>query len=164
LTDLTVIATSSRPETAEWVKALGAHHVVSHREPLPAQLKALGITPGYVFSTTHTHEHIAGIAEAIAPQGRFGLIDDPSELDVKPFKGKSVSIRWESMFTRAVFGTADMIEQHRLLNRVADLVDAGRIRTTAAESYGTINAANLRRAHRQIESNTTIGKIVLEGF
>ena len=164
LTDLTVIATSSRPQTADWVRSLGAHHVVSHREPLPPQLKALGLAPGYVFSTTHTHEHIAGIAETIAPQGRFGLIDDPLELDVRPFKGKSVSIRWESMFTRAVFATADMIEQHRLLNKVADLVDAGKIRTTAAESYGAINAANLRRAHQQIESHTTIGKIVLEGF
>ena len=164
LTDLTVIATSSRPQTADWVRSLGAHHVVSHREPLPPQLKALGLAPGYVFSTTHTHEHIAGIAEAIAPQGRFGLIDDPLELDVRPFKGKSVSICWESMFTRAVFATADMIEQHRLLNKVADLVDAGKIRTTVAESYGAINAANLRRAHHQIESHTTIGKIVLEGF
>jgi NADPH2:quinone reductase len=164
LTDLTVIATSSRPETAEWVKSLGAHHVVSHSKALPEQFKALGITPGFVFSTTHTDQHVAGIAEIIAPQGRFGLIDDPVELNVKPFKGKSASIRWESMFTRAVFGTPDMIEQHKLLNQVADLVDAGKIRTTAAESYGTINAANLRRAHQQIESHTTIGKIVLEGF
>jgi hypothetical protein len=32
------------------------------------------------------------------------------------------------------------------------------------EHFGTINAANLRRAHELLESGKSKGKIVLEGF
>lgn len=165
LTDLTVIATASRPETADWVKSLGAHHVVDHSKPLAAEVAALGIgAPAFVFSTTNTQDHLGAIVEAIAPQGRFGLIDDPKTLDVMPFKRKAVSIHWELMFTRSLFQTPDMIEQHKLLNEVARLVDDGKIRTTLAETVGSINAENLKKAHAMIESGRTRGKLVLEGF
>lgn len=165
LTDLTVIATASRPETAEWVKSLGAHHVVDHSKPLAAEVAALGIgAPAFVFSTTNTEDHLAAIVEAIAPQGRFGLIDDPKALDVMPFKRKAVSTHWELMFTRSLFQTPDMIEQHNLLNEVSRLVDAGTLRTTLAETVGTINAENLKKAHAMIESGRTRGKLVLAGF
>ncbi|CAN7218733.1 zinc-binding alcohol dehydrogenase family protein [Rhizobium sp. LjRoot258] len=165
LTDLMVIATASRPETSEWIKQLGAHHVVDHSQPIAAQVAALGLgPPGFVFSTTNTDQHIKEIVEAIAPQGRFALIDDPKTLDIVPFKRKAASIHWELMFTRPLFGTPDMIEQHKLLNKVAELVDAGEIRTTLSETLGTINAANLKKAHVMIESGRTKGKLVLEGF
>ena len=165
LTDLIVIATASRPETAEWVKSLGAHHVVDHSKPLAAEVSALGLgAPAFVFSTTNTDDHLGAIVEAIAPQGRFGLIDDPKAMDVMPFKRKAVSTHWELMFTRSLFQTPDMIEQHNLLNAVSRLVDEGKIRTTLAETVGTINAANLRKAHEMIESGRTRGKLVLEGF
>lgn len=131
LTDVTVIATASRPETQDWVRSLGAHHVVDHARPLAEQIEALGLSaPAFVFSTSESHRHVADIAALIAPQGRFGLIDDPVGLDVMGFKRKSVSIHWELMFTRAIFGTPDMDAQGRLLAEVARLVDAGRIRTT----------------------------------
>ena len=166
LTDLTVIATGSRPETQAWIRDLGAHHVIDHSRPLAPQVEALGIgAPAFVFSTTQTEKHVADILELIAPQGRFSLIDDPKEpMDLRPFKRKALSIHWEMMFARPVWQTADMVEQHRLLNHVADLVDAGRIRTTLAETYGTINAENLKRAHAMIESGRAKGKIVLSGF
>jgi NADPH2:quinone reductase len=165
LTDLTVIATASRPETQEWVRELGAHHVVDHSKPIAPQVAALGIgAPGFVFSTTNTDSHVADIVEAIAPQGRFALIDDPKTLDVVPFKRKAASVHWELMFTRPLFSTPDMIEQHRLLNKVSELVDAGRIRTTLSETIGTINAANLKKAHAMVESGRMKGKAVLAGF
>ncbi|MGO4565204.1 zinc-binding alcohol dehydrogenase family protein [Rhizobium sp. 2YAF20] len=165
LTDLTVIATASRPETSEWVRQLGAHHVVDHSKPLAAQVQALGLgAPAFIFSTTNTSDHIADIAEIIAPQGRFALIDDPKTLDVKPFKRKSVSTHWELMFTRPLFETADMIEQRKLLSKVAELVDAGKIRTTLTETVGAINAANLKKAHALVESGKMKGKVVLSGF
>jgi len=165
LTDLTVIATASRDETRGWVEELGAHHVIDHRKPLAAQVEALGLgAPGFVFSTTHTDEHIAEIGELLAPQGRLALIDDPKTLDIVPLKQKSISVHWELMYTRSLFQTADMGEQGRLLDEVARLVDAGTIRTTLAENFGRIDAANLRRAHERIESHTAKGKIVLEGF
>lgn len=165
LTDMTVIATASRPETQAWVTELGAHHVIDHSKPLTPQIEALGIgQPGYVFSTNQTGDYVAQIAELIAPQGRFGLIDDPAELDIKPFKPKSVSTHWEFMYTRSMFQTDDMTHQHYILNEVAELLDAGKIKSTATQTLGVINAANLTKAHTILESNKARGKLVLEGF
>ncbi|MBY5569637.1 zinc-binding alcohol dehydrogenase family protein [Rhizobium leguminosarum] len=165
LTDLTVITTASRPETQDWVKELGAHHVVDHSRPIAPQVAALGIgAPGFIFSTTNTDSHIGDIVEAIAPQGRFALIDDPKTLDIVPFKRKAVSVHWELMFTRPLYGTPDMIEQHKLLNKISELVDAGKIRTTLSEIVGPINAANLKTAHAMVESGRMRGKAVLAGF
>ena len=165
LTGLTVIATASRPETVQWVEALGAHHVINHREPLASQVEALGLgAPSFVFSTTNTNDHVGDIAELIAPQGRFALIDDPKSLDIVPFKRKSVSIHWELMFTRSIYDTQDIEQQGILLGEVARLVDQARLRSTMTQQFGTINAANLKRAHALLESGRSIGKIVLSGF
>jgi zinc-binding alcohol dehydrogenase family protein len=165
LTSLTVIGTASRPETQAWVKELGAHHVIDHSRPIAEELKRIGIPAvDYIVSLTQTDSHLAQIAEAIAPQGKFGLIDDPVNFDITLFKRKSASIHWELMFTRPLFGTPDMVAQHRLLNEVAQLVDSGLIRTTLTESFGSINAANLRKAHALIESGKARGKVVLEGW
>jgi len=165
LTNLTIIATASRPETKEWVKQLGADYVLDHREPLAPQIKQLGLNaPLYVFSTTQTDQHLSDTVELIAPQGHFGLIDDPEKLDIKPFKSKSVSVHWEFMFTRSMFQTKDMAKQSELLNKVSKLVDEGKIKTTVTEILSPINAENLKQAHEQIESGTTKGKIVLHGF
>jgi NADPH:quinone reductase len=164
-TDLMVIATASRPETQDWVRELGAHHVLDHSQPLAPQIAAVGLeAPAFVFSTTHTDRHLADAAELIAPQGRFALIDDPAVLDIVAFKRKAVSVHWELMFTRSLFRTPDMAEQGRLLDLVAEMVDAGRIRTTATDTLSPISAANLVEAHRRIESATTRGKIVLQGW
>ncbi len=165
LTNLTVIATASRPETQEWVKSLGAHYVIDHSKPLAEQVAAIGIgAPAFVFSTTETHRHLKEIIELIAPQGRFGLIDDPDSLDVLGFKRKAASIHWELMFTRSIFETADIAEQGKLLNEVSRLIDEGKIYTTVTETLYPINAANLKKAHTAIESGKTKGKLVLEGF
>jgi NADPH:quinone reductase len=165
LTNLTVITTASRPETIAWSQSLGAHHVVDHRKPLAAEVESLGIgAPAFAFSTTNTDTHMAEISKLIAPQGRFALIDDPKTLDVSALKPKSVSLHWEFMFTRSMFGTPDIAEQGKLLDEVARLVDSGVLRTTFGQSFGAINAANLKRAHALIESGRAKGKIVLEGF
>ncbi|NSL55895.1 zinc-binding alcohol dehydrogenase family protein [Uliginosibacterium aquaticum] len=165
LTGLTVIGSASRPETQAWVRELGAHHVIDHSQPLSEELKRIGIPQvRYVVSLTQTDQHIAQIAECLAPQGRFGLIDDPAPFDIKLLKRKSVSLHWELMFTRALFNTPDMIAQHQILDRLAALVDAGQIRSTLGEHFGPINAANLKRAHALLESGKARGKIVLEGW
>ncbi len=164
-TDLTVIATASRPETRDFVTAMGAHHVIDHSKPLAMQIAELGIgAPAFVFSTTQTEQHVTEIAELIVPQGRFGLIDDPKGFDIMLFKRKAVSIHHELMFTRAIYQTPDMDEQGSILNEVAAAADDGRLKSTATVRLGTINAENLKKAHAQLESGTTIGKIVLEGF
>ncbi|MGZ0786522.1 zinc-binding alcohol dehydrogenase family protein [Pseudomonas saponiphila] len=165
LTGLKVIGSASREQTQAWVRELGAHHVVDHRQPLSAELKRIGIDQvTHVASLTQTDAHLDELVEALAPQGKLALIDDPKSLDVTKLKRKSLSLHWEFMYTRSLFETADMQEQHVLLNKVAELIDAGTLKTTLGEHFGQINAANLRRAHALLESGTAKGKIVLEGF
>jgi len=165
LTGLTVVATATRPESQQWCFELGAHAVIDHARPMKEQIEALKLPPvALVASLTFTDQHYKAIAEVMAPQGKFGLIDDPAEFTVGVFKGKAISVHWESMFTRSSFQTADMIAQHHLLNDVADLIDKGVLRTTLDQSFGTINAANLKRAHALLESGKSRGKIVLEGW
>ncbi|MBA4741502.1 MAG: zinc-binding alcohol dehydrogenase family protein [Azoarcus sp.] len=165
LTAATVIGTASRPETQAWVRELGAAHVIDHTRPLSEELRRIGIDDvTHVASLTNTYDHFAQIVEAVAPQGRVALIDDPEPIDVRLLKKKSVSLHWELMFTRSMFATADMVAQQHLLDEVACLVDAGVIRSTVAEHFGPINAANLERAHELLRSGKSRGKIVLEGF
>lgn len=165
LTNATVIGTASRPESEKWVKELGAHHVIDHSKSLTEELKRIGIGQvTHVASLTHTDRHYQQLIDALAPQGKLALIDDPATLDARPLKTKCISLHWEFMFTRSMFETDDMIEQHKLLARVAKLVDEGVLKTTLGEHYGKINAANLKRAHEQLETHRSVGKIVLEGF
>lgn len=166
LTALTVIATASRPETQAWCREMGAHHVIDHRQPLAAQVKA--IVPGgvnYVLALTKTEDHFDEIIAAMAPQSAIALIENVARpVDINKLKPKCISLHWEFMFARARYQTDDMGEQGRLLSEVARLVEAGQIRTTMRQNLGPINADNLKRAHALIESGTTIGKIVLDGF
>jgi NADPH2:quinone reductase len=165
LTDLTVIATASRVETTEWVRELGAHHVLDHSKPLAPQVADLGLgAPAFVFSVTHSDQHLPDAARLIAPQGRYGLIDDPPMIDAKPLMSKSVSLHWELMFTRSLFGTHDIATQGEILDQVSRLIDQGVLKTTVTETLSPINAANLRKAHAAIESHRTRGKIALEGW
>lgn len=165
LTDLVVIATASQPDSQQWASTLGADHVIDHSQSLSDELSRLGIEHvDCIASLTHTDQHLSDIAHLIAPQGKLGLIDDPQSFDIGAFKRKSVSIHWEFMFTRPLFNTADMSQQHTLLTRVAQLVDEGKIQSTYRHDLGTINAQNLMRAHALIESGNTHGKIVLSGF
>ena len=165
LTGLTVIATASRPETREWCLKLGAHHVVDHSKSLADELKAIGHPQvALIAGLTGTEQHYPAIVEIIAPQGKFALIDDPASLDATKLKGKSASLHWEAMFTRSTFGTPDMVAQHKLLDEVAALVDAGVIVTTLAQELTPINAANLRKAHALVESGRSRGKVVVAGW
>ncbi|WPH14760.1 zinc-binding alcohol dehydrogenase family protein [Variovorax paradoxus] len=165
LTQLRVVATASRAETRAWCLALGAHAVIDHSKPLAAELKAAGIGEvDMVASLTQTGQHYAQIIESLKPQGQLAVIDDLPTLDAMPLKTKSISLHWEMMFARSRFETPDIAEQGALLAEVAALVDAGHIRTTANASFGTINAANLRKAHALIESGKAQGKVVLAGF
>lgn len=139
--------------------------MIDHSKPLAAEFATLGIgAPAFVFSTTQTGQHVKEIADLIAPQGRFGLIDDPGAFDIMLFKRKSVSIHHELMFTRPIYGTPDLAEQGLLLKDVSRLVDEGRLRTTLTKRLSPINAANLKTAHALLESGSARGKIVLEGF
>ncbi|MEM8793979.1 MAG: zinc-binding alcohol dehydrogenase family protein [Pseudomonadota bacterium] len=164
LTNLTVIATASRPETIDWCKAMGADHIINHRNPLDEEIKSLGIAPRYVAALTGSAGHFDAIIKLIKPRGEIGLIDDPGPIDISKIKPKALSFHWEFMFTRSMFGTDDMIIQHNLLNRIADLVDQGTIVTTAQRNLGELSAKTLLEAHKLQESGRAVGKTVLEGY
>ncbi|HRX87699.1 MAG TPA: zinc-binding alcohol dehydrogenase family protein [Phycisphaerae bacterium] len=165
LTGLTIVGTASRPETTRWAVELGAHHVINHTQPLAGQLQALAVPPvKYITSLTATARNFAQLVEVLAPQGRIGVIDDPATLDVVPLKRKAASLHWEFMFARSMWQTPDMAEQGRLLNRVADLVDRGELRSTQTRTFSPINAANLKAVHALLESGKTIGKLTLSDF
>ena len=165
LTKLTVIGTASRPETQAWVKETGADYVIDHSKPIAEELKAIGFDSiPYIASLNQTDQHMPSIIEVIAPQGKLALIDDPASFDIMPFKAKSVSIHWEFMYTRSMFETDDMLEQHKMLSKIAQMMDAGALATTVATDYGKINAENLMKAHALLESGKSKGKIVLAGF
>ncbi|MBW7458941.1 zinc-binding alcohol dehydrogenase family protein [Paenibacillus sepulcri] len=163
---LTVIGTASRPESAEWVKELGADYIIDHFQPFTAQLKDIGLPEAdYIFCLNSTEQHWENMGEAVAPQGKIcSIVETKESLNLNVLKNKSAAFMWEFMFTRAMFQTADMIEQHKLLNELAQLIDAGIIRTTLTERMEPINAANLKKAHATIEAGRTVGKVVLEHF
>jgi len=163
---LRVIATASRPETIEWVKQLGADHVVDHSQPLRPQIEALGLKfIDYIANFNDTDRYWEATGDLIRPQGTIVLIvGNRGPLAQEGVRGKSATVCWELMFTRPRFKTHDMIEQHHLLTRVAELIDAGRIHGTMRECVRPINAANLRAAHAKLESGKMIGKLVLAGW
>lgn len=162
---LTVIATASRPETIAWVKELGADHVVNHRQDLAPQVRAAGFAHVDYVAIFNDMRHWNAAVELVRPQGAIVSIDNTDlPMPMAGMKTKSASFHWEFMFARAMHQTPDMIEQHRLLSFVADEIDAGRIRTTLAEVLTPINAANMREAHRRVETGAARGKIVVEGF
>lgn len=166
LTQLEVVATASRPQTRQWCLDLGAHAVVDHSAPLADALQQAGLAPvDHVASLTNTDQHYDAIVEVLKPQGQFALIDDPTQpLDIRKLKRKSLSLHWELMFTRPLFDTPDIDQQRALLDEVAQLVDAGRLKTTVGVEVGPMNAANLRRAHALVESGRIQGKAVLSGL
>ena len=156
----TVIASASRDETIDWCRSMGAQHVINHRQPLAAQLQALGFEQvDAVLNLADTDHYWDAIGQLLAPQGHVGLIVEPvGALKIgDPYKAKAIGIHWEMMFARPRFKTADQAEQGRILERVAGLIDAGELRSTRTETLAPINAANLREAHRRLESGSTIG-------
>ncbi|MFU8823205.1 zinc-binding alcohol dehydrogenase family protein [Yoonia sp.] len=162
---LVVIATASRPETRDWVTALGADHVVDHRADMVAQVRALGMQHVDHIAVFNDMRHWDAAVELIRPQGGIVSIDNTDvPMPMAMMKTKAASLHWEFMFARAMFQTDDMQAQHDLLTYVAGEIDAGRIRTTLDTVLRPINAENLRKAHAMIETGTAKGKIVLELF
>lgn len=163
---LTVIGTASRPASVTWAREHGAEHTVDHHQPLAPQLRALGYEMvDAVFCLNTLEPYWSTIGQIIAPQGHIcAIVGTGKPLPLGGLQYKSATFAWEYMFTRAMFDTPDMIQQHEILTRLARLVDDGVIRTTLNERLAPINAANLRWAHAKLESGTAIGKIVLEGF
>ena len=163
---LEVIATASRKESADWCRSLGAAEVVDHSGDLAAAVQATGRRQvDYVYIANDTDRHFPAVAKLLAPLGGIVSIVRPNApLDMTPLMGKSCNLTWEFMFTRPTNQTTDMILQHELLTEVARLIDQGIVRPTGARTLGPISAASLREAHALVESNRSVGKVVVAGW
>lgn len=166
LAGLTVISTASRPETRQWLSALGSDQILNHRQPLLPQLKEAGYqTVDLIANFSSTDEYWSAMADLIRPQGHIvSIVENAQPLDLNLLKSKSATFAWEFMFTRSMHQTPDMARQGEILNEVARLVEDGKIRSTLVETLKPINAERLRAAHEKIESGRTIGKIALTGW
>lgn len=158
-----VIGTASRPQTSAWVTSLGADAVVDHHGDLAANV--LGVAPegvDWIFTAASAAPGaLESYIRVAKPFGQIVAIDDPRHLDVVSLKSKALSWHWEFMFARSMHHAADMIEQHRILDHVAELVDEGRVRSTATERLSPLDPAHLLAAHRIVESGRSIGKVVV---
>ncbi|HEY2279271.1 MAG TPA: zinc-binding alcohol dehydrogenase family protein [Streptosporangiaceae bacterium] len=163
LTRMVIVGTASRPESQQWVLDHGAHHVIDHHNLAQG---VRGISPDgvtHIFSA-HTAGSIDDFAEILQPYGAIVAIDDPQGLDIYPLKNKSIAFHWEFMFTRPLYQPVDMVEQHQLLDRVAEMVDEGTIRTTLTRELSPVSAATLREAHAMVEAGRMVGKVVVSGW
>ncbi|MGA9149904.1 MAG: zinc-binding alcohol dehydrogenase family protein, partial [Candidatus Nitrosopolaris sp.] len=165
---INVVATASRSESVEWCKKMGADYVINHHKDLRSQIKEIiGIDYAeYILCLNNTDGHFDSMKQLIAPQGKIcSIVETKAPVDMGGIlRQKSATFVWEVMFTRSLFQTYDMIEQHHLLNTVADLIDSNKIKSTITDLLSPINAENLRKAHKKLESGSTIGKIVISGF
>lgn len=160
---LTVIATASRPESIDWCKEQGADFVVNHKN-LVDEVRKIGFNQvDFIVDFVDINQYWSAFVELIKPQGHIGSISDPLEnVNLRQLKGKSVSFHWELMFTRSMFQTEDMIEQHNILNKIADLLDNGTIQSTLKTTLVGLTASNFKEAHQLLESGKTIGKIAVK--
>ena len=163
---LQVVATASRDVSRQWCLRMGADHCVNHHGQLRTELEQIGIQfVDYILCLNSTDHYWPMMAELIKPQGRIcALVSAAEPLDLNLLKNKSATFAWEFMFTKAMYETEDMTSQHELLNRVADLVDQGVIKSTMTEHLGPLNVSNLAKAHERIESRQMVGKLVLSGI
>ena len=165
LTKLRVIATASRAESIAWVRQMGAHDVIDRRAPLHDGLSGIGVkSVDFIASLAASDRHLPAYARIIAPQGRLAIIDDVKSFDIVPLRQNSVTVAWEGVFTRSIYGTSDMVEQHHALCEIARLVDEGVLQGTMTRDLGPMSAAALRQAHALVETGTAIGKLVLRSI
>jgi len=163
LLGLKVIATASRPESIEWCRQMGADVVVNHKN-LAEEVRKVGFQyVDFIVDFVDTNLYWDTMADLIMPQGHIASITGSAQpVLLNKIKGKSVSFSWELMFTRSTFQTEDMVAQHHILNKVADLLDKGVLKTTLTSTLHGLSADNLKKAHAQLESGTTIGKLVIQ--
>lgn len=160
---LTVIATASRTESAEWCKQQGADFVVNHQNLVEEVQQAGFQQVDFIVDFVDVNMYWDAMVTLIKPQGQIGSISDPVEsVNLRALKGKSVSFHWELMFTRSMFQTEDMSRQHHILKQAAALFESGTITSTINQCLFGFSTENLKRAHGLLESGKSIGKIVIE--
>lgn len=157
-----VIATASRPESAAWCLERGADLVVDYRD-LKTNLAKQGIeNVDYILCLNDTDGHWKAISDLIAPMGHIcTIVENAQPLDQSALKLKSAALHWELMFTRSMFTTPDIAQQGEILKQVAQLLDQGKLTTTLSETLHGLTVDNLTAAHGKLRDGHMQGKLVI---
>lgn len=166
LSNCTIIATASRPESQKWCTDLGAHHVIDHSRDLGDQLKTIGFeTVPYILNCSNNAPYWETMSELVSPEGAICLVaSTKAKLNLDLYMAKSVRINYELMFTRSMFKTAKMSLQGDLLDRLSDMISSGTIRHVMTENFGAMSVGTLAKAHAHIEKGRMLGKLALSGI
>lgn len=158
-----VIATASREDSAQWCRDRGADLVVNYRD-LQGELAKHDITfVDYIFILNDTDGHWAAVSELIAPQGHIcTIVENDHPLDQSKLKSKSAALHWEFMYTRSMYQTADMARQGEILNEVAKLVENGVVESSLSETLQGLSVESISEAHRKVLDGHMRGKVVVQ--
>ncbi len=163
LTNLTVIASASRPESTQWCKKLGADYVINHHDSLQQNYQAAGLpAPDYILCLNDSDFYYPQMVELIAPQGLIALVVSfQHPVDLNLLKNKSAGLVWEFMFTRPLMKTEDLAHQGEILQRIANMVDSNQLQPISQQHFNQLTAETLDNAHQLVHQGRTIGKITL---
>ena len=166
LAGLTVIATASRPDSIKWTQDHGADYVVNHREDLVKQVRKLGFKyVDYILELKDLDGHWKEMCELIKPEGHIvSITENHRPINLRLLTKKKAHFSWEWMYTKSYYQTDDMITQHDILDKIAQMLDSGNLRCTMTKSLIPLNATNLRKAHKLVESGHMSGKVVVSDW
>ncbi|KAB8309733.1 zinc-binding alcohol dehydrogenase family protein [Rouxiella chamberiensis] len=157
-----VIATASRPESAQWCLDRGADLTVSYKD-LKGELAKHDIKQvDFILCLNDTDGHWDAITDLIAPMGHIcTIVENEYPLDMNKLKLKSAALHWELMYTRSMFNTPDIAQQGEILRQVAALVDEGKVTTTLSETLSGLTVESIEAAHAKVLDGHMQGKVVV---
>ncbi|KAF1298683.1 alcohol dehydrogenase [Enterococcus sp. JM4C] len=159
---LNVLATASRSETSEWIKQMGADISLNHRKDLVEQMKQLNLTEIRRILLLHSTDfYYEPMAKFLAPFGHLASIVEAKEpVNLSILKNKSASFDWEYMFAKTDYDY-QIESQGIILEKIAELLAAGKLTSTHTETLQGLTPETIFEAHRRLETNRTIGKLVI---
>ncbi|AVF35944.1 zinc-binding alcohol dehydrogenase family protein [Rahnella sikkimica] len=157
-----VIATASRPESAQWCLDRGADLTVSYKD-LKGELAKYDIKQvDFILCLNDTDGHWDAITDLIAPMGHIcTIVENEHPLDMNKLKLKSAALHWELMYTRSMFNTPDIAQQGEILKQVAARVDEGKVTTTLSETLHGLTVESIEAAHAKVLDGHMQGKVVV---
>ncbi|MEJ5064350.1 zinc-binding alcohol dehydrogenase family protein [Erwinia sp. MYb375] len=159
---VTVIATASRPDSAQWCQDRGADLVIDYRD-MPGELAKHDIKQvDYIFCLNDTDGHWEAMSKLIAPQGHIcTIVENEKPLNMDQLKLKSAALHFEFMYTRSMFTTPDIARQGEILEATAKLLDDGKLAGSLSKTLHGLSVETLSEAHQRVLEGHMRGKVVI---
>lgn len=158
---LKVVATASRPQSADYCRKMGASVVIDHFQDMKAQLATHGIdSVNYVLNTNDPNDNFDALGALLAPMGKMCCILPVTKpVNLPALFMRRVSVVFELMFTRPMFNAQPEV-QGAVLDKVSSLLEGKTLSTTLVTQMPW-TVAGLAEAHQLLETGRAIGKTVL---